>query len=771
MYRRSSDAVSIQRVKMSGCLVAVAGSLFTVAILCPSAIYAGEPSTTDSESLETIVVTAERRAETIQETPLSVTAITGDTLEKFDVKGFDDYANLIPNLSYGTGNNPGLTTARTVTIRGVAGTNINGGNTTTFYINDTPLPLSLDPRILDVERIEVLSGPQGTLFGSSSMGGTVRIITRAADTKTTEGLVDAQGFDINHGGAGYDTSGTINVPLIQGQLALKASAYSSYDPGVFSREYGIATTPGYIVPASQGIGVATHVGDDQEFGGLLTLTYTPAAIEGLTVTPMVIHQTARSNGFPLADFSPDNLVQVRPLNVEESTRDDWNFEALTARYTVPGVGSFISSSTGFHRESLDDEDGTDAVAVDFGAYATPPLSNVYQAAPAPTYFHTDTFAQEVRFESAFTGPFQAIVGAYYNHTHNEQTQFILTPYDGAGDFAYASDTPRLNQELAEFLALTYDVTRAFQISAGVRESELTADFEYTANGWLNGGPSTTSTHHVEHALTPRYTAKYTLDENAMLYANAAKGYRIGGNNIVLPPLCNADESAAGFAPGGSAPFVSDSLWSYELGSKNSWDSNRIHTRLAAYYIDWKNIQQSVLLACTFPLTENAGAAVSKGVELEADISPIRALLFNLAVGYDDAKITQSPTGGAFVVGQPLNGVPKWTASLLGEYSVPTSFGAAFVRGKYSYTGRSASYDVTPAGRFRDAYSLVDLHLGVSTGAWETSLFAKNLFDVRANLGDEQAEVAELQTPSRPRWLISQPRTIGIECKYAFKASP
>jgi iron complex outermembrane receptor protein len=198
----------------------------------------------------------------------------------------------------------------------------------------------------------------------------------------------------------------------------------------------------------------------------------------------------------------------------------------------------------------------------------------------------------------------------------------------------------------------------------------------------------------------------------------------------------------------------------------------MNTRVAAYRINWSNIQQSILLPCTYSVTQNAGAATSTGGEIEADIAPIRGLNLSFGAGYDDAKITSVPPGATgFVVGQALNGVPKLTASLLGEYTVPTSFGAAFVRSQYSFTGRSVSYSVISVqngGRVRDSYSLFDLHLGVSTGPWETSLFAKNLFDVRANLGDEQSETVELQNPLRPRWMISQPRTIGIELKWRFK---
>jgi iron complex outermembrane receptor protein len=257
---------------------ATVGSLSTAILVLSTSLWispvlAAEGGAEDTGALSAIVVTAERRSQSIQDVPVSVSAISGDTLEKLGATGFADYAHAIPNLSFGTGNGFGVTGARSITLRGVA-----GSNTTSFYINDTPVPLSLDPRILDVERVEALSGPQGTLFGSSAMGGTVRVITRAADPKAAGGFVDVQGFDVNHGGAGYDLSSTYNIPLIPDQLALKVSAYTTYQPGIFTREYGIATTPGYFVTPAQGAGSIKHVGDDFEFGGLATLTYTPEAL-------------------------------------------------------------------------------------------------------------------------------------------------------------------------------------------------------------------------------------------------------------------------------------------------------------------------------------------------------------------------------------------------------------------------------------------------------------------------------------------------------------
>jgi iron complex outermembrane receptor protein len=737
-----------------------ADATLVAAAVC-AALRASAANSGDSNTLEQIVVTAERRSESIQEVPLSVTALSGDILAKFDDQNFADYARAIPNLSFGTGSDFGVTNGRTITIRGITGGRYRYGQaTTSFYIDDTPVPISLDPRVLDVERIEVLRGPQGTLFGSSAMGGTVRLITKPADTKEVEGFVDLQGFDINHGGAGYDISGGVDVPLIADELGMKVSAYSTYKPGIFTREWGVVTTPGYSLPPGTTPGKETHVGDDVEYGGMLTLNYTPAALPGLSVTPTVIYQSARSNGLPLADFNPDNLVQLRPLNIEESTLDQWSFEGLTGKYKA-SFGSFIASSTWFHREALDNEDGTEATTTVFGQnYVTPPIPPVYLAAPAPSFLDTTSSTQEVRFESSFTGPVQVIVGGYYNHGTSHVGQDITIPYID-GQPGYIQEVPHASNEVAEFGDITYTPIAPVELSAGVRQSSLQYLEHKYWYGWINEGLEDVWIRHSESAITPRYTAKFQINPDAMVYASAAKGFRSGGANAV-PAYCGA--------AGGE--YKSDSLWSYEVGAKNTLFDGRMNTRVAGYRINWSNIQQNILLPCTYSVTSNAGAATSTGAEIEADIAPLHGLNLTFSAGFDNAKITSVPAGATgFVVGQELNGVPQVTASLLGEYSVPASFGEAFVRSQISYTGHSVSYSVISVqdgGRPRDAYTLVDLHLGGSFGPYEVSVFAKNLFDTRGNLGDEQSETVELQNPLRPRWMITQPRTVGVELKWRFK---
>jgi outer membrane receptor protein involved in Fe transport len=221
------------------------------------------------------------------------------------------------------------------------------------------------------------------------------------------------------------------------------------------------------------------------------------------------------------------------------------------------------------------------------------------------------------------------------------------------------------------------------------------------------------------------------------------------------------------------PYYSDSLWSYEVGLKNLWDERRISSRAAAYYIDWKNIQQSVLLPiCGIPALLNAGAASIRGAEWEVTARIAPRFDLDAGVGYEDAKITGAktlPDGQVlgFPVGSPLSGVPKWTASLRASYSIPTTLGAAFVRGEYSFVGSSLSLANGGAGLYRAEYSLVDLRGGLQFHDWTATLFAQNLFNKAANYGDVVGAAGLV--PGQTRLVVAQPRTVGLELQRSFGA--
>jgi iron complex outermembrane recepter protein len=747
-------------------LVATASAL----LLNTTSLRAETPAE-DSNTLSEVIVTATRRAEKLQDVPISMSVVTGKLISDLDLKNFNDYANLIPNLTVGTGagaggagSDMGVSSSRAVTIRGVA-----GNNTTALYLNDTPIPLSLDPRAIDIERIEVLRGPQGTLFGAGSMGGTVRIVTRTPSVNETSGRVEAEGSYVDHGGGGYSADAIANIALIPDNLGLRLSAFSAFDPGLYTRTWGGPLDPRSpsvaYPPGGAPIGHKDHVGADQLTGVMASLDYEPTAVPGLSVTPLFMYQRSNMNGYPLADYAPNDFVQTRPLDVPEAVVDTWSFGSLTLKHDA-GFGRFIAIGTYFYRNAADDEDTTDVTALVF--YGLP----YYVASPVESNLITRTWTGEARFESTFTGPFQFVAGVFDSLDERQFVQEAYSPGLNAAsggtigtDLGYSQNSPNADRQRAVFVDAIYHITNQLQVTAGERYAYLAHQGTYLANGPLNGGFSDEYTEHGEHDTAPRFSAKYQFTPNQMIYASAAKGFRIGGTNPPLPPLCNADLASLGVANGQS--FKTDSLWSFEIGTKNSWMENRLQTRLAVYRIDWKGIQETFYLPCTFPLTANSGAATSTGSELEVDYKILEHLTLNLAAGYEDAKITAANAESDTYVGEPLNQVPKWTASMIGQYSVPIDKGVGFLRGDWTYTGLRTSFNESPppTGLPLHSYALLNLRSGFSQGPLEISLFARNVLNKYGEIGDLIPEGAVLA--GRPRLFVTRPRTIGIGAKFSF----
>ena len=723
-------------------------------------------------------MTAQRREESLQQTPISVTALTSQQLRDFGVREFVDYAKSVPDMSFGMGGSPfggpayGYSSTRQIVIRGVA-----GANTTSLYIDDTPIPNVVNPRVFDLERIEVLRGPQGTLFGASSMGGTVRLITKTADPGATSGNVDMQAFDINAGGGGYDVGGSVNVPLVAHNAALRLSVFDSFDPGYFKRIFGVANVPGVDFAPGTHVRGSTKVGDTHEYGGTASVMITPEAITGLSIVPLLMWQRSDVNGYPLAEDNASNFTQVRPLDVPERSLAQWQFYAITAKYAAR-FGDLISSTSYFHRYSQDVEDGTMWFASYQGYYYSP---LPYMAARVLQTYDTREVTQELRFQSHLQAPVQFVAGFFYQRAPTAAPfSYPIPGLNAASGYTLGADSiadiseETLSKQTAGFADITYTPIGKLELSAGVRKAWL----EDSGHQVIEEPPSLNANSayafdQKQQPLTPRFAVKYSFDSADMTYLSAAKGFRNGGENMPETGPCALAVATLGLPVGVPIPYYSDSLWSYELGLKNLWDERKIASRAAAYYIDWKNIQQFILFpVCGIPALLNAGAARVRGAEWELTARIAPRLDVDAGVGYEDGKITEAktlPNGQVlgFPVGTPLSGVPKWTASVRASYSIATAIGAAFVRGEYSFVGSSLSLANGGAGLYRAEYSLVDLRGGLHFGGWTTTLFVNNLLNKAANYGD--IVTAAGVVPGQTRLVVAQPRTIGLELQRSFGA--
>jgi iron complex outermembrane receptor protein len=710
----------------------------------------------DEGQLAEVVVTATKRAESIQNVGISVTTLSSIQLSDKGVEQFMDYGASIPNLSFGIGASDGSLGGRGVALRG-----IQGSNTTGFYIDDTPVLETLDPHIVDIARIEVLRGPQGTLYGAESMGGTLKIITEQPDLKALAGQVHVGASSTDHGSFNQLLEGVINVPLVNDLVALRASAFYQFDDGYFTKGLGPESAP----PTA----TINHLGSMKYYGGQLALRIQPTS--DLTITPRIMYQRTDQGGSPYAYDTANNLTQREVYNVTTGGTDKWWLASLTVNYTVP-FGNFVSSSGYFDRKTFEYEDDTDVTQYYLGT--TSPI-----ASPITREQDLRRFAQEVRFSSTFKGPMQLIVGGFYSDSTRprdyEWTAPGLPAAISPSDLLLTFIDSREAKEYALFGDVSYDLLPNLKATVGMRWFRDTATFHQLTDGLFFGGVPTTyvASETSETGVTPKYLLEYKVLPDLLLYAVAAKGFREGGNNIALPagppPAgCDADLANLGVTASGIAGFKSDSIWNYEAGFKSSFADRRFTLNGAGFLIQWDKIQQAVHLPiCGYGYTGNAGRARSTGFELEFNGRLLPDLTFGLSVGYEDAHITEQGPGTPQVAGSPVYQVPDLTVASNLEYQRPlTAAWVGFARGDFSHIGSSysANNDVQ-SPRFRSGYSLADLRFGARNERYEVTLFIKNLTNERANLGD--AILIGSENPGHPRFVISAPRTAGIEARSKF----
>ena len=794
-------------------LLAVTSVLAAVVSVWHGKVVAAEEAPAASDGLAEVVVTAQKRSESQQSVPLSMTTFGSAALQEKSINTFFDYATKVPNLAFAS-TGDGVGTARTISIRGISGDNV-----TAMYIDETPLPDSLDPRVLDIDHIEVLRGPQGDLYGARSMGGTVRIITKQADFENFSATV--------HGGVSstahtdqpnYTGDATLNIPLVRDRVALRITGFYDEEAGYFKRSYctNPATAGVSCFPLSTtGVTTVNNVGAIDTSGGSLTLAI--KATDALTITPRIMLQRASYNGFPLADYNttpgngygfpvptpatgasvpsemePTSLTQARLFNTPEGGSDRWDLYSVGVHW-VTDVGELVSSTAYFDRRVDETENESEFIWADItsGAGGAPSPS------PIEEIKDYQRFVEEVRWASSLKGPVQFVAGGFYSDFHGRLP--FAAEYPGAT--SPGLDATLLGPGNGELTPGFPDLIFKQDFHTDIKEPALFGNVNYTWNAWkatvglrwysvkttssgyeeglvTGGGPAVVSppAQTTENGVNPKFEIDYHFDPDQMVYALASKGFRPGGLVPIVPagaPGTGADCVAAlkavnpNITLAQTRSFNSDSLWNYELGTKTSWLDHKVTFDAAAFYIDWKNIQQEILLSCGFQYTANAGAAVSKGGEMEIRARPLQPLEFSLGVGYQNAKITESSAASPQLVGSPIYQVPDWTANTAVTYTVPLTGEWLFVgAADWSYIGRSYSGNNDPADpRERPSYRLINTRLALTRGQLEIAFVGKNLTDELTNLGDNRSIAAEV--PGRPRLFVNQPRTLGIEVRQSF----
>lgn len=717
-----------------------------------------------TREIEEIVVTAQKRVQSIQEVPMSITAIDAATIELTRVQSFSDYAAFVPNLSFGYGGST-LSDGRSGRVMALRG--VSGVETVGLYLDDTPVPDNLDPRIIDIERIEILRGPQGTLYGSGSMGGTVRIITRQPQTDKYEVQGRAIWSRTKEGSANYDAEGLLNAPIVSGRAALRIAGFYQADSGVFDR---VISSENKVV---------TNVDSQTIAGGQIALRI--MLTENFTVTPQVMYQRQKADGAPWADTRADNFIQARLYDIAEPLDDEWTHYSLRLAFNT-GSAEVVSSTSYFNRKFTETEDSSEFIASPQGfGFAFP--------APVTESRDYQRLIQEARVVTQSDGPWQFTGGVYYSDLRWQRnytqvlpgfdvafSKFIGLP-DGTTlfgtDVLFIGDRHMKSRETAVFSEATYSITDRLRVRAGLRWYNAKQWMSRYADGIVNGGAAS----YVEgqtsaDGFNPKGGIEFDVSKDVMVYALASRGYRLGGLNGKVPPRCDADLSSLGITQ--PDQYRPDHLRNYEIGAHTVWLDRRMIVNGAAYHIVWDDIQQTQLLpTCGFTFTGNAGAATSDGFELEVLARPIPALDLSFGVGYTNARFTKSDPTIAAKIGDRVLQVPHLTLNAAAQYThTLTRQLDGYLRVDYNSVGKSYTSFVQDASepgfdplRVRRSYDIVNATVGVRVGRLDVALFAKNVFDEHANLSDAPSIAADVA--GRPRLATNRPRTIGISVSGRF----
>jgi iron complex outermembrane recepter protein len=732
--------------------VAVPYAALALLACAPGASRAQEQTQAEASSgtLQEITVTATRREESLSRVPISVTALTQESLDERGIKDFSEVARFTPGVNFdnsGTNN---------ISIRGISGT--GGAGTTGIYLDDTPIqmralafsPDEALPKSFDIARVEVLRGPQGTLFGSGSEGGTVRYITTQPSLTKTSLYSRAEFSSTQGGDPSYEAGVAVGGPLVEGKFGARLAVWYRKDGGWIDR----------IDPYTLAV-VDKNANHDQTV--LLRLAGLWAPSENWSITPSIYYQDrARndiSNYWPLySDPGNNRFVSANPTR--HSSPDKWYLPALKIEGDI-GSARLISNTSYFHRQNQTGYDGT---LYNLGYYQTQNAAPIFlqssfivpyplldgsglhvpglnYLSPASVDNGQQNITQEIRLQSTdskarllwTTGVFfsenrQSYLEQIHDPQLNDLTMTVLgVPYtsvfcifDALGNCvtpitydprfpndSYFLKTNSKDEQYALFGELTYGLTERLKATVGARFSRMKYTFDTLTGGpQLYDLPRTGTGNNQENAFTPKVSLQFQMDPDDMYYATYAKGFRPGGANNPIPnAACPTDFANFGIATD-PATFSSDSVNSYEVGAKNNFN-NRVRLASSIYYIRWNNIQQLIVPpVCQISFIANTGQAVAKGADVQADIAMSGGLSLELAAGYTQARYTEdfrfSTTGldprplvanGDAIVGassETGGGQPTapFTASAGVEYRFTAFAHESFVRLDAEYEGRA-----------------------------------------------------------------------------------
>ncbi|KMS50578.1 hypothetical protein V474_07015 [Novosphingobium barchaimii LL02] len=740
-------------IKKNGSLRLFVSGIMAGTALCAVPALAQDAGAASEAGGDIVVTASKRTSSTIQDTPIAVQALGGDALKDKGAVDFADFYHAIPALSV-QDEGPG---DKRYVIRGI---NSAGASTVGMYLDETVITgensqdgggQAPDIKLFDIDRVEVLKGPQGTTFGASSMAGTIRYITKKADPDAgVNGYVQSALRATKGASLGMQTDGAVNLPIIPGVLAVRASGF-------------YADLPGWIDNRFQ-----NGANAEKSKAGRLTarLQATPDLTVDLTAMYQDVHQDAK-NFYNKVDYDGNTL----PSNYQaDEVRAPYNDKSeiynATVNYKQP-FGTFTGTVSRFVRDTEFVRDASLAAQAFFGLpHATTGRSALKQDK------HRRVDSGELRFASDFGGPFQILVGGFFQN-ENRDYRSSWPKADGTGNLSNSSADLLLDREVstrikerALFGEVSYEIVPDLTFTAGGRLFDFKLEQVSNAIVRAGGAPGAgvgPTLHTKDNGLIGRFNLAYKLSDQVNTYIQVAQGYRSGGTN---------DQTAAAIAnvviPDG---YGSDSLWSYEWGVKTTLMDRKLFLNGALYYIDWSDIQvsqQATNGTLSFAYTGNGGKAEVKGVEMTLEARPIPGLDINLSGNYNTAKLAQdNPVAGTGNKGDRIPYVPKVTGSASINYSAPIDS-----LGVEASFGADASYQGGMATKFNPAidnyqtlgsYWLVGLHAGVNKGPWSVNLNVTNLLNDQTTINYN--EIVPGVYPLG--YYMNRPRTVSLSGMVKF----
>lgn len=801
---------------------------------------------TPSTGLQQIVITATKRRTTVQTTPISITALTGAEMASRGLTTLDSIVATVPGLAVRDSGSPGTDEFE---IRGL---NSQGGNTSMVGLYLGPIALSapatsefgkvvIDPNTYDLNRVEVLRGPQGTLYGSSSMGGTIRLIPNRPKLKTFE----ASGEEVlahtsDGGGLNHRENGMVNIPLGR-TAAVRIVGSFTHDSGWIKRlviqDGAVAVDSGvypnvsrpanfYTAPLQQSVSGVNTTNVDQVRAELL---WKPT--KNLTIYPMLMYEGTRAggpnevdvNGEPTHPQLPSVLAHYEIYNTPEPQTNSFSLGSLHVAYDLPSIS--LTSDTGFwHQNSIHQEDSTEEIAsaigipvYDVSAGGIGPNASPYGQGIA-NQDYTRQISEEFRLASVKPirlpkGRLQWLLGYFYQDLYSETDQVVsapqATPVIG-GTALFANLQPQDIVQNAVYGDASWEITPHWKLAAGFRHYQYSLSQTNSQWGLFSVYPTPPYTQKFNTAASvaasgtiPSFTLTYTINDNDMVYANAAEGFRLGGASQPVPVLAataanqalNAVEVSNECAIQAKvllstacdpnillqapATFKSDTVWSYELGEKSAFFHRRMTVDLSAYYEHWLHPQIETAMS-GFNITVTGSDAAIAGLDLQVNALLPWGFRFLLSGGYTHAQfLFDSPLTG-YPAGYSIPDTPKVTASgvLSWQHDLSDRL-AMFGSIEADYVGDRSEVPLVVTATLQNinqvlmtlpAYSLANLRFGLkgvtnSGDSWTAALFVNNLTNNLVLL-DPQPQMA-LQTEAYTRFTMTQPLTAGVDVSYDF----